>query len=68
MWSNLEKRISAHFTKDPNLIRLFEENLDGHGLIATIIFPELADVHPNQVKKIYPHERQIAKGVGFAKM
>ena len=65
-WSNLEKRISAHFTKDPNLIRLFLEKLDGHGLIATIIFPELADVHPNDVKEKYKSHRQIAKGVGFA--
>ena len=43
------------------------ENLDGHGLIATIIFPELKDVHPNMVKKLYPDMRQIAKNVGFAR-
>ena len=66
MWSNLEKRITAHVSKDKNLVRLFEEKLDGHGLIATLIFPHLADVHPNKVKKEYPHERQIAKGIGFA--
>lgn len=65
-WSNLEKRISAHMTKDPALIRMFMEELDGHGLIATMIFPELADVHPNDVKKYHKEERQIAKGVGFA--
>lgn len=55
-------------TKDHNLIRLFEEELDGHGLIATIIFPEIADMHPNEVKKIHPELRQIAKGVGFARI
>ena len=66
LWSNLEKRLSAHMTKDENLIRMFNEKLDGHGLIATIIFPELKDVHPNAVKKQFPHLRQIAKGVGFA--
>lgn len=65
-WSNLEKRISAHVTKDEKLIKMFNDNLDGHGLIATIIFPELADVHPNDVKKLYPHLRQIGKKVGFA--
>ena len=53
-------------TKDENLIRMFNEHLDGHGLIATIIFPELKDVHPNDVKKKFPHLRQTAKGVGFA--
>lgn len=58
--------MSAHFTQDENLIRLFNDKLDGHGLIATIIFDHLKDVHPNDVKKKYPHERQISKGVGFA--
>ena len=65
-WSNLEKRLSAHITKDEKLIKMFNDNLDGHGLIATIIFPELADMHPNDVKKKFPHLRQIAKTVGFA--
>jgi len=65
-WSNLEKRITAHMTKDKNLIRLFEENLDGHGQVATLVFPECADIHPNKVKKLFPHLRQHAKAIGFA--
>lgn len=65
-WSNLEKRLSTYFSKDPNLERLFNEDLDGHGLIATMIFPELKDVHPNDVKKRFPELRSVAKTVGFA--
>lgn len=65
-WSNLEKRLSTYFSKDPALIRLFKEDLDGHGLIATIIFPELSEMHPNDVKKKRPELRMIAKKVGFA--
>ena len=65
-WSNLEKRISTYFSKDSALERLFNEDLDGHGLIATMIFPEISDMHPNQVKKKRPDLRNIAKTVGFA--
>jgi DNA polymerase-1 len=54
-------------SEDPALLRMFREGLDGHGLIATMLFPEeLAGVHPNDVKKKRPDLRQIAKVVGFA--
>jgi DNA polymerase-1 len=65
-WNNLEKKITAHFTKDPALLRLFAEKLDGHGQIATMVFAECKDCHPNEVKKKYPHLRQRAKSIGFA--
>jgi DNA polymerase-1 len=65
-WKNLEKMITADRTKDKNLIRLFKEKLDGHGQVATLVFEECRDVHPNQVKKLFPHLRQRAKSIGFA--
>lgn len=68
MYSNLEKRITAHVTEDKALLKMLREGLDGHGFIATLIFEECHDIHPNQVKKLFPHLRQIAKTVGFAKM
>lgn len=33
---------------------------------STLIFDECREIHPNQVKKLFPHLRQIAKTVGFA--
>jgi hypothetical protein len=65
-FSNLEKRITAHMTQDKNLVKLLQNGYDGHGFVATLIFPECHNLHPNEVKKKYPHLRQIAKGIGFA--
>lgn len=66
-YSNLEKRITAHMTEDSALVELLNNNYDGHGYNATKIFPEELDgVHPNDVKKVRPDLRQIAKTVGFA--
>lgn len=65
-YSNLEKRITAHMTEDEKLVELLINGYDGHGFVATLIFDECKDLHPNEVKKKYPHLRQIAKGIGFA--
>lgn len=34
----LEKFLTAHFSKDPLLIKMLKEKLDPHGTVATIIF------------------------------
>lgn len=66
-YSNLEKRITAHFTEDKNLVDLINNGYDAHGFVAKIIFPdELKDVDANKVKKVAPHLRQIAKSISFA--
>lgn len=62
----LEKFLTAHLSQDEVLIKMMRENLDPHGTVATLVFPDLKDVHPNQVKKVAPDKRQIAKTVGFA--
>ena len=61
----LEKFLTAQ-SQDRMLIKMMRENLDPHGTVATIVFPELANVNPNDVKKVAPEKRQIAKKIGFA--
>lgn len=63
----LEKFLTAHLSQDKMLIKMMVENLDPHGTVATLVFPELKGVNPNDVKKIAPEKRQIAKKIGFAK-
>jgi DNA polymerase-1 len=62
----LEARLSTSVSKDKNMLRMFLEGLDGHGLVATLIFDECHGLHPNEVKKKFPHQRQTAKTVRFA--
>lgn len=62
----LEKCLTAEFTKDEALIDLIVNNYDAHGFTARIIFDECREFHPNEIKKKFPHLRQIAKTVGFA--
>lgn len=62
----LEKFLTAHLSQDEVLIKMMRENLDPHGTVATLVFPELKDVNPNVVKKVAPDKRQVAKTVGFA--
>jgi DNA polymerase-1 len=64
-FNNMEKRLTACFSGDEALLKMFREGLDGHGLIATMIFEELAGVHPNDVKKKRPDLRQKGKQFGF---
>ena len=63
----LEKYLTAHLSQDKMLLKMLRENLDPHGTVATIVFPELANMNPNDVKKLEPAKRQIAKKIGFAK-
>ncbi len=62
----LEKFLTAHLSQDQLLLKMLRENLDPHGTVATLVFPELANVSPNDVKKIAPDKRQISKTIGFA--
>lgn len=57
----LEKYLTAHLSQDKMLLKMLRENLDPHGTVATIVFPELANMNPNDVKKREPAKRQIAK-------
>lgn len=62
----LEKYLTAHLSQDKMLLKMLRENLDPHGTVATIVFPELANENPNNIKKIAPNKRQLAKKIGFA--
>lgn len=65
-YSALEKRITAHVTEDANLLKMIREGHDPHGFVATLIFEECSCLSPKEVKKLFPHLRQIAKSIGFA--
>jgi DNA polymerase-1 len=68
-YNNIEKRVTACFSMDEALLQLFREGLDGHGLIATAIFPdELKGILPNEVKKKRPDLRQKGKQFGFLQL
>lgn len=65
-FSALEKCITCEFTKDKALIDMIINGWDAHGFTSTLIFDECRELHPNEVKKKYPHLRYISKTVGFA--
>jgi DNA polymerase I len=57
-YSQIELRILAHFSEDPNLIRAFEQDLDIHSATASEVFSvKLADVTAEM--------RRAAKAVNF---
>lgn len=62
-YSNLEVRVIAHFSEDPNLLHMFESGSDSHGTTAKLMFN--LDCDPSEVKKLYPHLRQAAKVISF---
>ncbi len=57
-YSQVELRILAHFTKDPNLIKAFKEGIDIHTMTASQVF----DL---PVEKVTSLERSRAKEVNF---
>lgn len=61
--SNLEIRVTAHFSQDEKLLEMFANGEDIHGATAVNMF-EL-DCLPNEAKKKYPHLRQVAKILNF---
>mgnify|MGYP006423515611 CR=1 FL=1 len=69
---SLEDYISALTTKDPNKLRVYLENYDGHSLRAFTYWPEkfpdieLTPESVNRIKDEYPEERQESKGPTFA--
>ena len=65
-FANLEMRVLTHFSKDENLLEMFNNGDDTHGSTAVNMF-EL-DCTPEEVKKKYPHLRQAAKVINFLLM
>ena len=62
-YSNLEVRVMAHFSEDPNLLQAFAEGKDLHGNTAKMMF--MLDCDANEVKKKYPKLRQQGKVIAF---
>lgn len=62
-FSNLEMRIITLLSQDPNLIHTFKEGLDMHGTTAKNMLD--LDCEVSEVKKLYPHERQVGKVLNF---
>jgi DNA polymerase-1 len=58
-WSQIELRLLAHVTRDPNLVDSFVRGLDVHARTASQLF----DVAPEQVT---PKQRGVGKLVNFA--
>lgn len=72
-FSSLEDRISALTTKDPNKIKVYTDQYDGHCLRAYAYFSDkMPDIDPNNVDSInsiakkYPSLRQDSKVPTFA--
>lgn len=58
-YSQMELRVEAMLSKDPNLIRAYKEGLDIHRFTASLVYDKPMD-------KITDEERSIAKTVNFA--
>ena len=62
-YKNLEMRVTAHFSKDELLLKMFENDDDAHGSTAVNMF-EL-DCKPNEAKEKYPLLREVGKTINF---
>lgn len=62
----VEPRMMAHFTEDPNLIKIFTEDTDIYGYLATKVLGCKCSV--SEVKELFPKERQVAKALTLAIM
>ncbi len=58
-YSQIELRILAHMSQDPNLIKAYKENIDIHTQTAALIFRK-------DTSKISQDERRIAKTINFS--
>lgn len=66
-YSGQENICLANTSLDPDILRFYEEGLDDmHSYNAQKIFPELANLSLEDIKKYHPDKRQIAKSVSFA--
>jgi DNA polymerase-1 len=65
-YSQMEDVVFANQCKEPQLITLLKDGLDGHAYTAKIAFKEeLRDIPLEDVKKVRPDLRQKAKAVKF---
>lgn len=66
-FSSEEARLSGDIYQDQAIIEMFEKGIDSHSYYAKVFFQEkLKDVDVNDIKKLYPELRKLAKGPEFA--
>lgn len=62
-----EAQLAGDIYKDDAILEMFRKGLDSHSVYAKIFFKEdLADIDVNDVKKLRPDLRTLAKGPEFA--
>ena len=67
-YSGQESRLLASVSKDKAMIDLFEQDGDIHSLVAYMSYPEIIPRNTDikDIKKLYHHARQDAKGIEFS--
>lgn len=63
-YAQIEVRVAAHYTQDEALTKVFVDGIDFYGSIAINVLG--VKCHPNDVKKLYPKERRVAKEIGLS--
>jgi DNA polymerase-1 len=63
-YAQIEVRVAAHYTQDEALTQVFKDGIDFYGSIAINVLG--VKCHPNDVKKLYPKERRVAKEIGLS--
>jgi DNA polymerase I-like protein with 3'-5' exonuclease and polymerase domains len=66
-YNSEESRLLASLSKDKGMLEVFEKGYDMHSYVAYLIYPEKIprDTDIKLIKKLFPHERQSAKGPEF---
>jgi DNA polymerase-1 len=66
-YSGQEQIVLANKSEDKDLLEFYAKGLgDMHSFVASKIFPELANLSLEEIKRDHKKKRQIAKGAGFA--
>jgi DNA polymerase I-like protein with 3'-5' exonuclease and polymerase domains len=66
-YSGQEQIVLANKSKDPDILKFYREGMgDMHSFVASKIYPELANLSLDEIKKNHSKKRQIAKAAGFA--
>ena len=66
-YNSEESRLLASLSNDKGMLEVFEKGYDMHSYVAYLIYPTKIprDTDISKIKKLFPHERQDAKGPEF---
>ena len=66
-FSGQEQIVLANMSLEPNLLEFYDKKLgEMHSFIASKLFKHLTNIPLNEIKKLYPEEREKAKIAGFS--